>query len=123
MILWEELKNKNLQLYRKPKIEQKYKLFRKNIMIKYNNFYEYIIKEILQNRKIYITINKFPYDLDNSISHWIIWDLQNCNMITYKKMVYKIFNPKYYDIIFRINKKEYRSIPEIRHCHLFIKLK
>ena len=72
---------------------------------------------------IHITINKFPYDIDKSISHWIIWDLQNYNMITYRKMIYKIFNPKYYDIIFRINKKEHRSIPEIKHCHLFVKLK
>lgn len=123
MLLWEELKNRNLQLYRKPEIEKKYKLFRKNIIKKHNNFYDYIIKEVLENRKIHITINKFPYDIDKSISHWIIWDLQNCNMITYRKMVYKIFNPKYYDIIFRINKKEHRSIPEIKHCHLFVKLK
>jgi len=123
MHLWKELGNKNIRLYRKPKIEEQYILFKKNIIKKYNNLYNYITKEVLKNKKIFITINKFPYDIDKSISHLIIWNLENYNMITYKKMVYKIFNPKYYDIIFRINKKEHRSIPEIKHCHLFVKLK
>lgn len=123
MLLWDDLKSKNIRLYRKPEIEKRYHLFTKKIIKKYNNYYEYVIKEILQNRKIHITLNKFPYYLDKSISHWIIWDLIDCNMITYKKMVNKIFNPKYYDIIYRINKKEHQSIPEIKHCHLFIKMK
>jgi hypothetical protein len=123
MLLWNDLKNKNIKLYRKPEIQKRYDIFTKKIIKKHNNYYEYIIKEILQNRKIHITLNKFPYYLDKSISHWIIWDLVDCNMITYKKMVNKIFNPKYYDIIYRINKKEHQSIPEIKHCHLFIKMK
>jgi hypothetical protein len=123
MLLWNDLKNKNIKLYRKPEIQKRYDIFTKKIIKIHNNYYEYIIKEILQNRKIHITLNKFPYDLDKSISHWIIWDLIDCNMITYRKMVNKIFNPRYYDIIYRINKKEYQSIPEIKHCHLFIKMK
>jgi len=123
MISWNNLKNINYKLYRKPEIENKYKLFQKRILKTHNSIYEYILNNVICNKKIHIMLNKFPYHIEKNVTHWIIWNKGNYNKNIYKKIIFKIFNPKYYDIIFRINKLEDRSIPEIGHCHIFIKLK
>jgi len=118
MINWNDLNNTDLLLYRKPEIEIKYLELKKDI-----NICEYVLNNILKNKMISMNINKFPYDVDRNVIHWIIWNKRKHNIMKYKKMVYKLFNPKYYDIVFRINKLEHQSIPEINHCHLFIKNK
>jgi len=118
MINWNDLNNTDLLLYRKPEIEIKYLELKKDI-----NICEYVLNNILKNKMISMNINKFPYDVDRNVIHWIILNKRKHNIMKYKKMVYKLFNPKYYDIVFRINKLEHQSIPEINHCHLFIKNK
>jgi len=123
MINWNDLNNTELLLYRKPEIEIKYLEFKQEILKKDNNICEYILDNILKNKMISMNINKFPYDVNRNVIHWIIWNKRKHNIKKYRKMVYKLFNPKYYDIIFRINKLEHQSIPEINHCHLFIKNK
>jgi len=123
MILWKDLEDIDKRLYRKPKLHSGYLIHIKKIIEKYGNIHSYIKEKIIKNRKIHLTLNKYPYDIENNVSHWIIWDLKNLTLNKYKKLVYKIFNPKYFDFIFRINKEIDRSILEIKHCHLFIKYK
>jgi hypothetical protein len=131
MMTWDDLKNLNLKPYREPEIENEYLLFKKN-----NKMSDHILNNVLQinknddeNKKLYLTINKYPYHVENNVIHFIIWDLQldgrdlKKNKLKYKKFANKLFNPKYFDIIIRINNVEHQSIREIKHCHLFIKLK
>ena len=123
MILWNFLENVDNFLYRKPKLHLGYLKHTKKIIQKYGSVHLYIKEKIIKNRKIHLSLNRFPYDIEKNVSHWIIWDLEDSSLDKYKKLVYKIFNPKYYDFIFRINKEEDRSILEIKHCHLFVKCK
>jgi len=123
MILWGNLANTDERLYRKPKLHSGYLAHRKAIIQKYGSVHLYIKEKVIKNRNIHLTFNRFPYDIEKNVSHWIIWDLRDSSLEKYKRMVYKLFNPKYYDFIFRINKEKDRSILEIKHCHLFIKCK
>ena len=123
---WEELKDINIVPHRKPEIEKEYLIFRN----KNKNNNDYIKTNIFidKNNELYLTTNKFPYDMEDNIIHLIIWDskpLDNDkrNKNRYRKFISKFFNIKNFDIILRINKKEHQSIPEFKHCHLFLKIK
>lgn len=125
MMTWDQLMDINVKPYRKPIIEEEYKLFRKN---KINT--DYIINELLidKNKDLHLTVNKYPYYIEENVLHLIIWDLNSDknnkkNISRYKKFVKKFFNLKNFDIIMRINKNEHQSIPEIKHCHLFLRFK
>jgi len=122
---WDELKDINIKPHRKPEIEEEYKKFIKNKQM--NN---YIITNVIKdkNKELFLTTNKFPYDLEDNVLHLIIWDLnfhdnENKNKIRYKSFIKNFFKLKKFDIIYRVNKKEHQSIPEIKHCHIFLKVK
>lgn len=119
----ENLANIDERLYRNPKLHLGYVRHTKANIQTYGSLHLYIKEKVIKNRKIHLTLNRFPYDIEKNVSHWIIWDLRDSDLEKYKRLVYKIFNPKYYDFIFRINKEKDRSILEIKHCHLFIKCK
>lgn len=135
MIKWNDLDNTNNRLYRKPGIEAKYIKFVEKIKNShYKTMSNYIKKEVLNrcpfrfrndndNDQIYITINDYPYHTEKNVSHWIIWDLKGFNKKKYYRILKKIFNPRIFEIKLRINKIKDRSILDICHTHLFIKLK
>ncbi len=127
MILWNDLGNTDIILYRAPAIYNEYKLF----LSKTNSIKDHIINKVIGNKKedLYLTINKYPYDTEEHVLHLIIWDLSNNNYnndeqkLKYQLFAEKFFNPNYFDMIVRINKVEHRSIPDLKHCHLFLRLK
>lgn len=127
MILWNDLGNTDILLYRTPAIHNEYKLF----LSKTNSIKDHIINKVIGNKKedLYLTINKYPYDTEEDVIHLIIWDLSNNNYnndeqkLKYQLFAEKFFNPNYFDMIVRINKVEHRSIPDLKHCHLFLRLK
>jgi len=127
MIKWRNLSDEDFFLYRTPEIEKNYFNYKDTITKKYGSLYKYILDYVLidKTKDYHLTFNDYPYHLEDGVLHFLIWDLKKGepNRNEYKKFVYKYFHPKYYDIIIRINKPNWRSIPEIKHCHLFIKLK
>lgn len=127
MILWNDLGNTDTVLYRAPAIHNEYISF----LSKTNSIKDHIINKVIGNKKgdLYLTINKYPYDTEEDVIHLIIWDLSNNNYnndeqkLKYQLFAEKFFNPNYFDMIVRINKVEHRSIPDLKHCHLFLRLK
>lgn len=129
MIKWNELDNINNRLYRKPAIEAKYLKFVEKIKNShYKSISNYVKNEVLNRcpfndkNKIYITINDYPYHTEKNVSHWIIWDLNGFNKKKYIRILKKIFDPKFFEIKMRINKIRDRSILDICHTHLFVRL-
>jgi tRNA G10 N-methylase Trm11 len=125
MMTWNELKDINIKPHRKPELEKEYLIFRNN-----NKNCDYIKSSIFtdKTKELYLTTNKFPYDLEDNILHLIIWDFkpfdnEKKNKTRYRNFIKKFFNPKNFDIILRVNKPEHQSIPEFKHCHLFLKIK
>jgi len=134
MIKWNDLDNTNNRLYRRPVIETKYLNFVKKIKKSHNNISNYVKEKVLnrcpfkymnkeKKNEIYITLNDYPYYTENNVSHWIIWDIKKHRPKKYIKILSKIFNPKIFDIKLRLNRIKDRSILDLCHTHLFIKIK
>lgn len=134
MIKWDDLDNTNNRLYRKPAIEAKYLKFIEKIKNShYKTISNYVKNEVLNRcpfrfksnndkNHIYITINDYPYHIEKNVSHWIIWDMNGFNKKKYMRILKKIFDSRFFEIKLRINKIKDRSILDICHTHLFIKL-
>lgn len=126
MMTWEELMDDDIIPRRKPEILDKYLLFMKHNSLTYNIMTN-IIKD--KTKDLHLTPNDYPYDVEDDVTHYIIWDLNSepldmqSQLDKYRKYAENNFNPDIYDIIVKINKVKYQSIPEIKHCHLFTRLK
>ena len=120
MMTWDELMDDDIIPRRKPEVMDKYLLFMKN-----NSLADNIITNVIKDKTkdLHLTLNDYPYDVEDDVTHYIIWDLKDGNLERYRTFAETNFNPDIYDIIVKINKLKYQSIPEIKHCHLFIRLK
>jgi len=130
MIKWDDLDNTDNRLYRKPAIEAKYLKFVEKIKNShYKTISNYVKNEVLNRcpfndnkNEIYITINDYPYHTEKNVSHWIIWDINGFNKKKYMRILKKIFDSRFFEIKLRINKIRDRSILDICHTHLFVRL-
>jgi len=126
MLTWDELKDDDIIPYRTPLIENKYQIFKDN-----NSLIDIIRNNLIKDKSkdLHLTINNYPYDVEDDVSHYIIWDLNeepleiDSQLSRYRKFAESNFNPDIYDMIIKINKIGYQSIPEIKHSHLFIRKK
>lgn len=127
MMTWDELMDDDIIPRRKPDIENKYQLFKNKINSLAANIMINVIKD--KTKDLHLTPNDYPYDVEDDVTHYIIWDLNSepldmqSQLDKYRKYAENNFNPDIYDIIVKINKVKYQSIPEIKHCHLFTRLK
>lgn len=126
MMTWDELMDDDIIPHRKPEVMDRYQLFMKNNSLA-DNIMTNVIKD--KTKDLHLTPNDYPYDVENDVTHYIIWDLNSepldmqSQLDKYRIFAEANFNPDIYDIIVKINKLKYQSIPEIKHCHLFIRLK
>lgn len=120
MMTWSELMDDDIIPRRKSEVMDKYLLFMKNNSLA-DNIMTNVIKD--KTKDLHLTLNDYPYDVEDDVTHYIIWDLNEGRLDRYKQFAETIFNPDIYDMIIRINKVQYQSIPEINHCHLFIRNK
>ena len=73
---------------------------------------------------IAITLNEFPYNMENNIEHYIVWKLGNENIteddISNAKEEISLNNQNYYhiDFIHWTNPPHLKSIPDIDHIHI-----
>lgn len=120
MMTWSELMDDDIIPRRKSEVMDKYLLFMKNNSLA-DNIMTNVIKD--KTKDLHLTLNDYPYDVEDDVTHYIIWDLNEGRLDRYKQFAETIFNPDIYDMIIRINKVQYQSIHEINHCHLFIRNK
>lgn len=126
MMTWDELMDDDIIPRRKREVMDKYLLFMKNNSLA-DNIMTNVIKD--KTKDLHLTPNDYPYDVENDVTHYIIWDLNSepldmqSQLDKYRIFAEANFNPDIYDMIVKINKVKYQSIPEIKHCHLFTRLK
>lgn len=100
------LRNKsNSEKYEKYKISKDFVIFK-----------DYISQNVNINGYM-ITYNHFPYNINDNLSHFIIWSNLEINQIE------TILNNSFTGFIFFKNIPQNKSIVEIEHYHIFVKKK
>lgn len=132
-----KINNKNFNFMRSDQSQYNYDKNKIKILKKYNTYEDYIkvvlfkFKYIrnIQNKietndhkcdKILFILNKYPYNIEKSIKHYILFSLKPLNKNEIIKVLSKILIN--YEFIFFINDKNTRSIKNLWHCHVFVKI-
>ena len=111
----------NNKIDRKNSVQQAYN----NEKQKIKNYSKFILNTYLDNKLYNLQPNKFPYNLNNNIKHYVIWlhPMLDLKYITNKKLINSILK-KYIpnnEYIFYMNSYNNRSIKQIPHYQVFIK--
>ena len=121
---WETLKKCKLltKLTRKYEIQKAYDNEKKNI----GNYDKYLLNTYLNNQLYNLQLNKFPYDLEKNIIHYVLWlnPIIQESFIHNRKFIYTILKKYIPDkpFLFHMNLPENRSIKSIPHYQVFIKM-
>ena len=124
---WDVLKTLNtsapvdIVLKRTPRSENRYKQHKKTINMDIN---KYLLNKIFGNRAddtFVLTENTFPYNVEKTIEHLILWinpksKPSRAEIDNYIKNQYKNHSAIYFE-----NVDKNKSVPGIRHFQLFIK--
>jgi len=116
---WEQLK-------RNPATNYRYQYFKANVLKKYASLKDYMLEnKISKTHSMCLLPNDFPYDVQNCISHCIAWHVSGeaPSLADYKSFVDKIFDPANFDVLIWINPEHIQSVPDLSHCHVFVKSK
>ena len=121
---WKTLKTFDFskKIYRKLEVQKKYE----NEMNKYINYEKYILNTYLNNKLYNLQPNKYPYDLQPNIKHCVLWLNPIINKdILYKKKfiegILKSYIPNK-EFIFYMNNQKNKSIKQVPHYQVFIKM-
>ena len=136
-ITWEFLLEhlNNLKYARHPSMIEKYNIFYKKIINKYYSLNNYILIKYFKysskiednkikslhnkkNKTFILTKNKFPYNFEKNLDHYILWS----NIKISHKTIDYILNTKLKNKVFFWfeNKIENKSIPDLYHVHVII---
>lgn len=98
----------------------KFLLKKQNIKIK-----DFIIKKYLNNISFSLTSNDFPYNISNTILHLLFWINDKSLIKDISFLIKEEIFIKYkinYPFIYFENPNNLKSIPEIKHYHIFINI-
>lgn len=126
---WSELQqyNKNppeKALPRKKGIATRYGYYIKKLKQNNMTIDGHIMKQVFEhcdNDRIVITMNKFPYNVTDDITHLVAWI--NPLYTTSDEDVYKFLDETGVDYVAYVNKPAHISVESVRHFQLFIKNK
>lgn len=122
---------------RTKEVVENYIIHKSNILTQYNSISEYITAKYFTNKNFkhmyQIVLNDFPYKLESNIKHYICWfnpylfpnKTKSLNELEQQiKLIITLFN-KYLilgvNCIYFENNLSARSVPGVRHIHIFIK--
>jgi hypothetical protein len=108
--------------------ESKYRQFQIEVLEKYESLKSFILcNKIIPSvgQSFYLTSNDFPYNLTSDISHFIIWNTseEKPTLDMYKKFASECIDYDTYHCLFLVNADIHQTIPDIFHCHVFLKEK
>jgi hypothetical protein len=108
---------------RKPNDQLKYDQHRYTLKQNQVPIEEYINKKYLKSRfKWAITDNNFPYDVEPGVKHKILWisNLASLDSGKIHNIIDRYAKNNQSDYVYFENKNNSKSIPEVRHFHLFL---
>lgn len=124
MHTWDQLHDTSLLLTRAPDMAEDYQRHCKNVLCSYPTLSDYIRQKVVANMTgMHLTVNRFPYDVEPDVSHFVLWNLneepiQNCS-----HFVHLCFDPQFFHVCIRENQPHHRSVKDIHHYHVFVKRK
>lgn len=114
-------RNDKILFIRDNYIQTEYDNHRINILKKYSNITNYILKNVIKDNLFKFTINLFPYNLRN-IKHYLLWINPKYEKYISDYTIYTYLNltlpNSYFDYF--INSTKIQSIRQITHYHVFI---
>jgi glutaredoxin-related protein len=63
--------------------------------------------------------NKYPYDIRDDVIHMILWSAENLSIEQVDKILKKTLHNEF---VYFINPQHLKSIPDVFHVHVFIKI-
>jgi hypothetical protein len=132
-----KINNKNLNFTRSVETQYNYDKNKIKVLKKFNTYEDYIkvvlfkLKYIIniQNKiesndyncdKILLLRNKYPYNIEKGIKHYVLFSLKPLNKSEIIKILSKLLIN--YEYIFFCNDKKRQSIKNLWHCQVFIKI-
>ena len=133
MFPWEKLLTHHrnppdMPIFRNEKVQKEYDEFKKFIVENNIDINEYIYKKFLGELKMNFIENTFPYDVEDNCKHFVIWfdtkyyanlKLKEDEEIIIDKIVRNKFKDNQY--VYFENVSNNKSVPDIKHFHVFIK--
>ena len=121
-VSWKYLKeniiNVSNEMSRSPKNEERYSRFKREK----GDLNLYIINTYLKNKTFVILPNAFPYELRKGIAHYVMFSIDvTPNISNISDFLSEYFNKPKDHILWYINPPHLQSIPNVWHCHIFIK--
>lgn len=97
------------------------KWIRKKLFIKHN-----LDKGAISYDKAVLTPNNFPVELPNGVEHWLVWiddyDISKLDALQLCQILFAKKGWKNENIIVFEKHIKRRSVPEIRHFHVYVKV-
>ena len=113
------------KINRKSEIQDKYEYEKRIIKKKGLDYDKYILKKYLNNKIYNLQPNKFPYDLQKNIKHYVLWlnPALKSKFIHNQKFIRSILKEYIPDkqFIYYMNSYQNKSIKPIPHYQVFIK--
>jgi hypothetical protein len=125
MITWNYLSQFNEMnppqetLYRKKEIQDKYETFRDSLDIPIADYLHSTLFSDQDSRDYHFRLNDFPYNTDETITHYILWINPTSKSLPVKSIIQSKVKVKKY--IYFMNIPKNRSVMEIPHYHIFAK--
>ena len=124
MHAWQSLDDTSILLTRTQDLEQQYKSHTQRVLAAFPTMSHYIREKILANTSgLHLTLNKFPYNLQPDITHFVLWNPDDSPLDHCRCYIHAQFSPNFFDVCLRQNMPHHRSIPDIPHYHVFIRRK
>ena len=126
MHLWNTLIDTSVLLKRSKLMELKYQKHISRILKNHVSVSSYV-KCMLKKKKktckngMYFTVNKFPYDLEDNVMHFLLWNTKKKSKDDCLNYLKKYIDHNFWEMCLRENKKENRSVPDIMHYHVFVR--
>jgi hypothetical protein len=123
VIVWDELKKYDMttvskNLGRKTSVEHEYISLPKEIKSQCISN----IKKQLEKCLILLRENEYPYDVDDNVKHYVLWMLENKDLESSKNYVSELLNKVKSDIVMFTNDTSAKSVLEINHHHVFVRM-
>lgn len=75
----------------------------------------------LGQREYLLTINNFPYHLNDGIEHMLLWFHEDHDMSEVKSIACRELNTDATNVVVCCNAPNLKTIPEIVHYHVFVR--
>ena len=120
MISFETLlkSGKYTDLYRTKTMEKRYSSYIK----KHPNYSNFLYKKLFKNENINLLLNKFPYDLESNVLHYVLWSKTKLNKTQIDLILTEKLKGCECNYIYFENLSRNKSIKDIFHVQIFLKV-